>query len=373
MKFKIKFFTTILIFMVISFTGCSLNDDSKSIIAPVNNDDITKNNIEETSVNFPTEEEIEEKEEVPAKNPLEEIDMTLNPNEMGEIMILMYHGIAEKETTWERTPENFRKDLEYMYQNGFRMISLNDYAKGIINTEAGYTPIILTFDDGRQNNFNIIEKENGEIEIDPNCAVGILEEFKEKYPDLNVTASFFLGTNIFGQEKYKEYKLKFLINNGYDIGNHTHSHNRMANQNKDEIIFELGSINNIINSYLPDYKVETLALPEGSNPKDEFLNDAVEGEFEGNEYKHVAVLDVGWRPAFSPFDTDNDFTNLYRVTASEINVDGCGITDYFKQYSNGKRNIFISDGNPDVVTFPKKFEEYINMDIVGDRILNIYE
>lgn len=363
-----KFFIAIIILLLISTTGC-LSNDSESVRAPGNTDEI-ENNLEETSKSEIEEEKVEE--DIPV-NPLEEIDMSLNPNEMGEIMILMYHGIAEEETTWERTPDNFRKDLEYMYQNGYRMISLNDYAKGIINTEAGYTPIILTFDDGRQNNFNIIEKDNGEIEIDPDCAVGILEEFKEKYPDFNVTASFFLGTNIFGQDQYKEYKLKFLAENGYDIGNHTYSHNPMADQGKDEINFELGSINNMINSYLPDYKVETLALPLGSNPRDEFLEDAVEGEFEGNRYKHIAILDVGWRPAFSPFDTDNDFTSLYRVTASEINVDGTGIYDYFQQYADGRRNIFISDGNPDVVTIPKKFEEYINMDMVGDRILNIYE
>ena len=365
MSLKSKFFMAIfvLIIVTVSITGCLANDSPNDVIESENNNEDINNN-----------ESINENEKKPIeKDPVEEIDMTLNPNEMGEIMILMYHGISEKEASWERTPENFRNDLEYMYQNDFRMISLNDYAKGIINTEAGYTPIILTFDDGRQNNFNIIEKDNGEIEIDPNCAVGILEEFKKKYPDFNVTASFFLGTNIFGQEKYKDYKLKYLIDNGYDVGNHTYSHNVMAEQNKEEIMFELGAINNILKSYLPDYEIETMALPEGSNPKDEFIQYAMEGEFEGAKYKHIAVLDVGWRPAFSPFDTDNDFTSLYRVTASEINVGGCGITDYFNQYADEKRNIFISDGNPDVVTIPKKFEEYINMEVVGNRILNIYE
>ena len=125
-------------------------------------------------------------------------------------MILMYHGIGREESTWQRSSDNFRKDLEYMYQNGYRMISLNDYARGEISTDPGYTPIILTFDDGRQNNFNLIEK-NGEMVLDPDCAVGILEEFKEKYPDFNVTASFFLGTNPFGQAEYAEEKLNWQM------------------------------------------------------------------------------------------------------------------------------------------------------------------
>ncbi len=311
-------------------------------------------------------------EELREEDILASIDMSLNPNELGEIMILMYHGIAPQETVWERTPENFRKDLEYMYQNGYRMISLNDYAKGEIKTEAGFTPIILTFDDGRQNNFNYIEV-NGEMVIDPDCAIGILEEFKSKYPDFNVTASFFLGTNPFGQKEYAHEKLNWLIENGYDLGNHTYSHNEMAKLNAEQIQIEMGSVNNIIKGYLPDYTVETLALPHGSNPQDEFIESMLKGEYEGNEYETIAVLDVGWRPAYSPFDTLTKFTSLYRVTASEINVDNCGIYDYFKSYEQNIRERFISDGNPDVVTIPQRHSDYLNMDIVGDRLVNIYE
>jgi len=284
----------------------------------------------------------------------------------------MYHGIGEEETDWQRTPENFRKDLEYMYQNKYQMISLNDYAKGEIYTKAGYTPIILTFDDGRQNNFNLIEV-NGKMVLDPDCVVGILEEFKSKYSDFSVTASFFLGTNIFGQKEYVKEKLDFLIENGYDLGNHTYSHDKLENLSGEEIQAEIGSVNNIITNYIQDYAIETLALPHGSNPKNEYEHFMLKGEYEGNKYETAAVLDVGWRPAYSPFDKLTDFTSLYRVTASEINVDNCGMNDYFKQYAENKRERFISDGNPDVVTIPKRHEKYLNMDVVGDKVVNIYE
>lgn len=359
---KINTIIILFVIVIIIFTGCTNN--SEPVI-------VEENNLQEIHENNEPNNETPEEKPISVDS-VKEIDMSLKPNEIGEIIILMYHGIANEETTWQRTPDNFRKDLEYMYQNGYRMISLNDYAKGIINTEAGCTPIILTFDDGRQNNFDITEN-NGEYVINPDCAIGILEEFKKKYPDFNVTASFFLTSNIFGQEKYKEYKLKWLIDNRYDVGNHTFSHKEMAKQNKDVIQAELGSINNIINSYLPDYVVETVALPKGSNPKLEYVSDAMEGEYEGKKYKNIAVLDVGWRPAYSPFDTCNDFTCIYRVTASEMNVDGCGMYDYFEQFKDNKREKFISDGNPEVVTIPKRHEQYINMDIVGDRLLNIYE
>jgi len=279
---------------------------------------------------------------------------------------------SPEESDWQRTPENFRRDLQYMYDNKYRMISLNDYAKGEIGTKAGYTPIILTFDDGRQNNFNLIESEGGLV-IDPDCAVRILEEFKNKYPDFNVTASFFLNSNPFGQPEYIEKKLKWLVENGYNIGNHTYSHNKMSALNGEEIRAEIGSVNNIIKAYLPDYAVETLALPNGSNPRDEFVSSMLEGEYKGSKYKITAVLDVGWRPAYSPFDTLTDFTDLYRVTASETNVDNCGMYDYFKSFENNKRERFISDGNPDVVTIPKSHEQYLNKDMAKNKTVNIYE
>ena len=369
---KRKYYLIMIALTLVLLSACAKvnSGDSEAVVEREN----TENTQQDASANendIKDEEPIEENIEV-VEDPVAEINMDLEPNELGEIMILMYHGVGEDETTWQRKSENFRKDLEYMYQNKYDMISLNDYAKGIIKTKAGYTPIILTFDDGRQNNFNYLE-ENGQVVIDPDCAVGILEEFKAKYPDFNVTASFFLGTNIFGQEEYANEKLNWLIDNGYDIGNHTYSHNELKNLNGEEIQVEIGAVNNIISSYVNDYVVETLALPHGSNPKDEYKNSIVEGEYEGKKYETIAVLDVGWRPAYSPFDTLTDFTSLYRVTASEINVDNCGMKDYFKQFEDNKREKFISDGNPDIVTIPKRHEEYLNKDMLGNMIVNIYE
>lgn len=357
----------IVAFILLILVGCS----NGRVNEPVTQDKVNKE-IPDSEVKEPVEIEKPASEEPGVKDPIQEIDLSLEPNELGEIMVLMYHGIGEEESVWQRNYDNFRKDLQYMFDNKYQMISLNDYVKGEIKTKAGYTPIILTFDDGRQNNFNYIEKD-GKVIIDPNCAVGILEEFKTKHPDFDVTASFFLNPNPFGQPEYAEQKLKFLIDNGYDIGNHTYSHFEMQTLNHEDIQAEIGLVNNIIKSYLPDYTVETLALPHGSNPKDEFLSSMLEGEYEGNKYITLVALDVGWRPAYSPFDTLTDFTSLYRVTASEINTQNCGMYDYFKSYETNIRERFISDGNPEVVTIPKRHESYLNMDMVGDRLINIYE
>jgi len=176
---------------------------------------------------------------------------TLKVNELGNIPVMMYHGIENitdnkytggniDKDGYHRTAEAFRKDLEFYYQSGYRMIRLNDYVNGIIDVEAGYSPIVLTFDDGLSNNIKVLGlDDNGNIIIDPNSAVGILEEFKKKYPDFNVTATFFVNGGLFSQYGYNEKILNWLVDNGYDVGNHSYSHADLQHYQKNNQLKKL--------------------------------------------------------------------------------------------------------------------------------------
>ena len=164
-----------------------------------------------------------------------------NINELGEVPIMMYHNIIDKPSNetnytggnvdkdgYNRTTEAFREDLEMYYQKGYRMIRLIDYVRGDIDTPYGMSPIVLTFDDGNDNNIKVTGLDSdGNIIIDPSSAVGILEEFKKKYPDYNVTATFFVTSSMFNQKEYNEKILKWLVEHGYDVGNHTMGHNNL--------------------------------------------------------------------------------------------------------------------------------------------------
>ena len=146
-------------------------------------------------------------------------------NELGKVPIMMYHGIREKTSNstgtvggnvdkdgYNRTPEAFRKDLESYYEKGYRMIRLDDYINGKVDVEYGKSPIILTFDDGNEDNIKVTGlDDNGNIIIDKNSAVGILEEFKKKHPDANVTATFFVNGGIFNQSEYNDKILKWML------------------------------------------------------------------------------------------------------------------------------------------------------------------
>ena len=74
-----------------------------------------------------------------------------------------YTGGNVDKDGYHRTVEAFREDLEFYYRSGYRIIRLQDYVDGVIEVELGKSPVILTFDDGNKNNFNVLGEENGEL------------------------------------------------------------------------------------------------------------------------------------------------------------------------------------------------------------------
>ena len=295
----------------------------------------------------------------------------LKVDESGNVPIMMYHGIHninDNEYTggnvdkdgYQRTTEAFKKDLEFYYNSGYRMIRLNDYVNGIIDVEAGYSPIIITFDDGLSNNIKVTGlDENGEIIIDPNSAVGVLESFKQKYPDFNVTATFFVNGGLFNQSEYNEKILKWLIDNGYDIGNHSYSHADFTSISKEKSVQEIGSVYNLLDKYIPEKYVNIVALPFGS-PYDKShanFNSILKGVYNDKEYNTIATLRVGWEAEYSPFNKSFDKTFLKRIRAYDNNGKEFDIEMNFKILEN---NRYISDGDKNTITIPKEKEDKIN-------------
>lgn len=295
-------------------------------------------------------------------DPKDEIDLSLAPNEAGKIMVLMYHNIGEEEEEWVRTPNNFRKDLLTLYEKGYRPISLRDYVSGNITTDEGFTPIILTFDDGNKNNFEYLEDGS----IDKNSAVSILVDFNKEYPDFSPAATFFLnGDRPFGQEGKEAEKIKFLIENGMDIGNHSRTHANFTKISKEELQKEIGAQAQYLKEFIDDesYKIDTIALPYGTRPKDDTLKSFLkEGTYNGVDYDNIAILNVGWNPGHSPYSKEFDFESIPRIRASEMKVDNVGMYNYIEYFDNNPQERFISDGFPEVITVPEDKKDLIQAD-----------
>lgn len=309
---------------------------------------------------------VDSPEPVREPEPPPEPDFTLiRPNEVGKIMILMYHEIGYPEATWTRTPENFRQDLETLYLEGYRPVSLTSYLSGNINIPAGTTPFILTFDDGTAGQFRFLE-EDGERRLDPNSAVAILLQMAEKYDDFIPAGTFFIYYPLpFRQKGYIEEKLELLDKWGFEIGNHTFNHENLAKITSQKAVETLAKNVRATQSYLPGYNVATLALPYGGRPKNgDYI---VSGSWDGTEYKNEAILLVGAHPARSPFDQKFDPLRLPRVRADETEL-----SRWLTQFRNKPDERYISDGDPDWVTIPADLAESFNEKALSGQKLRTY-
>lgn len=283
-------------------------------------------------------------------------------NELGTVPIMMYHGIinkASKDTGhtggnvdkdgYNRTAEAFREDLEFYYQNNYRMIRLADYIEGKIDVEYQKSPIIITFDDGNDNNLKVTGLDaTGNIIIDENCAVGILEDFKKKHPDYKVTATFFVNSTLFNQSEYDEKILKWLVKNGYDVGNHTQNHLDIKDASANQVQKEIAVVYNKLDEIIPNEYVNIIALPFGSPYSKEHPNFkyVLNGTYEDKAYETKAALRVGWEPELSPFHKNFDKTFLKRVRAYDNNGADFDIKMVFNMLENKR---YISDGDIDTI------------------------
>lgn len=286
-------------------------------------------------------------------------------NELGRIPVMMYHGIINKldsETEfvggnvdkdgYQRTIESFINDLEFYYNEGYRMVRLNDYVNGMIDVEMGKSPIILTFDDGLTNNIKVTGlDEEGNIIIDPNSAVGVLESFKKKYPDYNVTATFFVNSGLFRQYEYNEKILNWLVDNGYDIGNHSYTHPDFTKISSKEVEEEIGKIYNLLDKYVEGKYVNIVALPYGSPYKKshENFSHVLNSTYNGKQYETISTLQVGWESNYSPFSTSFDKTFIKRIRAYDNNGTNFDIEYSFGKIKNTK---YISDGDVNTIVIP---------------------
>ncbi len=280
---------------------------------------------------------------------------SLPPNELGRIMILEYHKIDYPEERWTRTPENFRRDLETLYARGYRLLALNDMLDGTVRVPAGTTPVVLTFDDSSPGQFRYVEQGSA-VEIDPKSGVGILEAFIREHPDFGRAATFYVlpgasrPNRLFDQPEYEGRKLRFLVEHGYEIGNHTLWHANLGKYDEPTVRAQLADAQVWVQRHVPHYKFRTLALPHGVYPRD--LAWALSGSAKGTTYRHDAILMVAGGAAPSPFSSNFDAARLPRIQAVGRELDY-----WFAYFDKNPQERFVSDGDPDSIAIPGRLRD----------------
>lgn len=333
----------IITLILILISGCG-----KDEIPKLDNNGVTNNDqAEKNEINNPDPEKIKE----------------IGANELGRIMIIEYHVIGEEDARWARSYTSFRQDLEKLYNSGYVAVSLKDMIQGNIDIPAGKTPVVITFDDGTQGQFRYIENEQGEMVVDPKSGVGVLENFYKDYPDFGLEATFFVNYySPFGQgADLSKRKITHIIESGMDIGNHSVNHLKMNTLSKEEAAKELALIVKMIKDIVPDYEVETLALPFGIGTKE--TEWSVRGEYEGTAFENIGVLLVGSTPAPSPYNKNFPPYALERVQVFEDNLD-----KWIKYFEENPDQKYVSDGHLEVVSFPESKLDIFNTEISKEII-----
>lgn len=263
--------------------------------------------------------------------PADRADTTLRPpNELGRVPILEYHLIGETEGRWQRERMRFRRDLEVLYERGYRPVSVRDLVDGNIDLAAGLSPVVFTFDDASPSQFRYLEQPDGSLVVDSTSAVGIWLDFAASHPGWENRAtfcllsgaeagrSFFGNKNIEGQKtEWRFRKVKFLAEQGFELCNHTLWHANLAKY--DDVVVQEQIARGVmaIDSAVPGYLVRTLALPLGAWPRNRDL--AVRGTWRdpqtGREvaYRFDAVLEVAGYPVPSPMSPEFTPLSLDRV------------------------------------------------------------
>ena len=272
-------------------------------------------------------------------------------NELGRVMILEYHQIAEPEGRWARTPANFRRDLDRLREQGYRLVAVTELLDGTLTLPRGTSPVVLTFDDSSPGQFRYLER-NGQLLIDPDSALGILEAFSRTHPEFGLKATFYVlpgadqPNRLFGQPEHEGRKLQYLVSRGFEIGNHTLWHANLSKYPEATVRRQLARAQQWIQRAIPGYQPRTLALPMGGYAKE--LEWLIRGNVEGVTYRHEAILMVGGGPALSPFSKRFDPYRLPRIQAMDSEVNS-----WLRYFDRHPEERFVSDGDPATVTILK--------------------
>lgn len=302
------------------------------------------------------------------------------PNESGEIPIIMFHRFLEeydgKDKEYTTTFREFEALLEDLYNRGFRLISMKDFIECNIDVPAGTMPMVFTFDDGTPGQFSLIE-ENGTLKVNPKSAVGILMAFNEKHPDFGLKGIFYvnmdIGDNTFKGAGTLKDRFEFLLEHGFELGTHTWGHINYKTQAKsaEDVINSLGKNQKAAYGILPDLEFYSLALPYGSLPQSDALKAYLrEGTYEDIHYRHQSIMAVGSNPSKPSISPDYNPDYVPRIRSQGMEPVLQDLTWWLPKMTSDR--MFVSDGAPSTIVVPEGRKDRVDTSKLNGKTLITY-
>ncbi|MEU7629220.1 polysaccharide deacetylase family protein [Nocardia sp. NPDC049220] len=271
-------------------------------------------------------------------------------NELGLVPVLMYHQLSSDPAgEYDQTPEEFRSELERLYREGYRPVTVTQYLSGDLDLLAGTHPVLLTFDDSTTSQLRFTD--NGAVA--PDCAVGILQEFATGHPGFAPVATFYVNNQPFAGDARA---LPWLVAHGSEIGAHTADHSNLARLGAEAVQREMVQNLRAITTAVSGMTVRTMALPLGVFPTDRAL--AARGTWDGTSYVFDAVLLVGANPAPAPYGPiDSGAVPRIRSGRAEVPFDSAYWLDRLAADPDQR---YTSDGDPQRISFPRHLAGDLN-------------
>lgn len=291
---------------------------------------------------------------------------SLKVNELGAIMIIRYGRFGE-EGRESRSPENFRRDLQLLYQQGYRCIPLSELLSGEIRTGPGFTPLVITFLGADPGQVRFLE--DGTAELDPRCALGVLEDFGREHPDFGVTATFFLGGQLFGQEPFQGQKLAMLRKKGYGLGVTVEQEAARLKTAQDAAAAVAASVS-AVRRHLPDFAPECALFPREWKEMEGDIG--MEITVDGEVLRLRAILYDSGMPVVSPFDGSFDPARLEAIKVVDPSMDTGGFYHWLRYFTENPERRYVSDGDPYTVTVPRHMVFRADRDKIGGRNMRNY-
>jgi peptidoglycan/xylan/chitin deacetylase (PgdA/CDA1 family) len=242
------------------------------------------------------------------------------------IPVLMYHHVSDPvDGYYGVSTHRFRSDLEQLDRAGFFLIVPEDIENGLMRVPPDRRPVLLTFDDGWQDNMNFIGTGDS-YRLDPSCAVAILDDYSSEHPEFGRGAVFFISWDKvpFGQEEFVTEKMNLLLDMGYVIGNHTDMHTDLTrlpmSKWRDAVVKPLQRFNRRLG--LRTSQIRTLAYPGGRLPRDSGAEDLLSQlDFGGRKAVVMGFLANGSITSFGPLlSSPEGWFRIGRLDMSQYSV-----------------------------------------------------
>ncbi|MEU6117837.1 polysaccharide deacetylase family protein [Streptomyces sp. NPDC047117] len=273
----------------------------------------------------------------------------MHADELGAVPVLMYHQIVkDPRSDYDRTPAEFRAELERLAKEGYVPVTAGDYSTGKIDIPAGKHPVVLTFDDSTDSQFAL----GDDGRPDPDSAVGVLLDVAERHRGFTPAATLFVNGDAFPRTGTKK-ALRWLHAHDFEIGNHTLDHANLRDVSAGEAQHQIAASQQVITKSAPGAKVTSMALPFGVQPNPAELD--IKGAADGERYAYEGAYLVGAGPAASPYAAAFDPVGIPRIRSAGAHDKDAqfGSAHWLDELRDGGVKRYTSDGDPDRVSYPK--------------------